>query len=243
MDSRVLDGIALRPNNVEFILAQCFASKHIPQHMRHVHRIYLEFFHIFQMCFICIAYSMSHIENMKNKEIFILLFSMYHHRWMILCTTIWGCMMRIRCHFVCARHFRKRTQNIKKKLERIFSITTFSDFDEFLINWIRHVLPKLKHKYIPPKFRRQYVIRTDSTIGKSPSLQPRKCNSRKSAERQIPRCQTPTDAETHFKWFNYMRAVSVRCLAQLCFVLQKGMFGRCFLNNRFNSWQQMLAFS
>lgn len=63
------------------------ASKHIPQHMRHVHRIYLEFFHIFQMCFVCIAYSMSHMENMKNKEIFILLFSMYHHRWMVLRTT------------------------------------------------------------------------------------------------------------------------------------------------------------
>lgn len=140
--------------------------------------------------------------------------------------------------------FSKTNPKYKKKLKRIFCITTFSDFDEFLINWIRHVLPKLKHKYIPPKCRRQYVIRTDSTIGKSPSLQPRKCNSRKSAERQIPRCQTPTDAKTHFKWFNYMRAVSVRCLAQLCYVLQKEMFGRCFfLNNRFNSWDQMLAFS
>lgn len=94
------------------------------QHMRHVHRIYLEFFHIFRIVSALHiqwgAQRTQHLVRSKNRVDFDA--KLYAIWWESVCV-----------HAI---------------FEKGFSPShTIFDFDEFLINWNRHVVPRLKQEY------------------------------------------------------------------------------------------------
>lgn len=169
-----------------------------------------------KLCLHCIF---NELDMMKSDDIFISLFSGV------------PCVHDVWCEFdaIFETKPNQTEPNREKLTKRIFSITTFSDFDEFLINSNRHVLPKLKQKYIPPKCRR--AVR-DSKKGSNNNrkIPKRKRKLKKmqftavSRKANSPFSNTHRDrcAKTHFKWFNYMRAAAV-CVCPTSFVSRKDL--------------------